>query len=453
MRRRISVVVALTTTTVVVSFVVPLCLLVRTLAEDRALAAADQEARNTAILVAGLSDDPQLASLLDALDQRSAPRTVVLLPGGRLLGEDAGSDEGSGAEADGASGAGLADDPDVRRARAGEAFTTTGPDGARVLLPVVVANGTAVVVTSVDEADLHRGVVPAWLGIGALGVALLGLSLLVAARSARRISAPLRAVADTAHRLREGDLGARADVRGHQRDGGAGPRPQRAGRADDRAARRRARRGRRPLPPAADPGHGPAPRRRGRARPGAARPARRARRRPAAHRRRDRPRGAAPGAHRPRRLLRRRPRRARSAAPSGRRSPRTRAAAWGSTRPRGRWRCRSRRTTWRDLVDVLVDNVFAHTPEGTGLDVAVGPADGGRVVLSVQDEGGGSGVGGTGVGGNGVGSNGGNGGSGVGSTGLGLDIARRTAEGAGGSLAVHRGRAGTRIEVVLPLVG
>ena len=59
MRRRISWLVVVTTSTVVVSFVIPLCLLVRTLAEDRAMAAADQEARSVAILVAGAPDDPR----------------------------------------------------------------------------------------------------------------------------------------------------------------------------------------------------------------------------------------------------------------------------------------------------------------------------------------------------------------------------------------------------------
>ena len=54
MRRRISWLVLATTSVVVVSFVVPLCLLVRTIAQDRAMAAADQEARNVAILVTGL---------------------------------------------------------------------------------------------------------------------------------------------------------------------------------------------------------------------------------------------------------------------------------------------------------------------------------------------------------------------------------------------------------------
>jgi signal transduction histidine kinase len=41
-----------------------------------------------------------------------------------------------------------------------------------------------------------------------------------------------------------------------------------------------------------------------------------------------------------------------------------------------------------------------------------------------------------------------------GSTGLGLDIARRTAEGSGGELRLHRGPAGgLAVELTFPLVG
>ena len=61
MRRQISWLVIATTSAVVASFVIPLCLLVRTLAEDRASAAADQDARDAAILVAQLPDDPRLS--------------------------------------------------------------------------------------------------------------------------------------------------------------------------------------------------------------------------------------------------------------------------------------------------------------------------------------------------------------------------------------------------------
>ena len=89
-----------------------------------------------------------------------------------------------------------------------------------------------------------------------------------------------------------------------------------------------------------------------------------------------------------------------------------------------------------DLVDVLIDNVFAHTPEGTdfGVTLEVGAA---TVVLRVEDAG--------------PGLTAGPPGPRPGSTGLGLDIARRTATGAGGELVVGAGPSGgTRVEATLP---
>ena len=83
-----------------------------------------------------------------------------------------------------------------------------------MLVPVLVENGTAVVRSTVTPADLHRGVARAWAGIIGLGVVLLLLALLLASRLGKRVSEPLLEVAGTAHRLREGDLTARADVRG-----------------------------------------------------------------------------------------------------------------------------------------------------------------------------------------------------------------------------------------------
>ena len=69
MRRRISWLVLATTSTIVVAFVIPLCLLVRTMAEDRAMTAADQEARNVAILLAGQVDEATLRDVVDTLGQ------------------------------------------------------------------------------------------------------------------------------------------------------------------------------------------------------------------------------------------------------------------------------------------------------------------------------------------------------------------------------------------------
>jgi len=93
-----------------------------------------------------------------------------------------------------------------------------------------------------------------------------------------------------------------------------------------------------------------------------------------------------------------------------------------------------------DVVDVLIDNVFGHTPDGTPFDVTL-VADAGWAYLVVADLGPGIDLAGRTVR--------------PGSTGLGLDIVRRLAVGCGGDLRITPGSdtaAGTRVEVVLPLV-
>jgi signal transduction histidine kinase len=96
------------------------------------------------------------------------------------------------------------------------------------------------------------------------------------------------------------------------------------------------------------------------------------------------------------------------------------------------------------VVDALLGNVFAHTDEGTPFRVLVDGRPGGGTRLVVEDRGPGlapslveRGV------------------SGGGSTGLGLDIARRTAEAAGGSLRIRRAKGrskgtGARVELEFP---
>ena len=202
MRRRIGWLVAATTSAVILAFVIPLCLLVRTMAEDRALAHANEEARNVAVLVSGLRSDPRLPQLVDAVDARSPAVTTVLLADGRTLGSAPVED------------ASLEADPDVARARTGRAFTRREAGGAEILVPVVTEAGTDVVHTTVTGADLHHGVRRAWLSIGALGLVLLAVALLIADRFGRRISTPVTALAEVAHRLREGELDTRAEPSG-----------------------------------------------------------------------------------------------------------------------------------------------------------------------------------------------------------------------------------------------
>jgi signal transduction histidine kinase len=93
-----------------------------------------------------------------------------------------------------------------------------------------------------------------------------------------------------------------------------------------------------------------------------------------------------------------------------------------------------------DVVDVLIDNVFAHTEEGVPLEVWVAPRADGAVVLTVED--GGPGLPQADIIARGS--------SGAGSTGLGMDIVRRAAYASGGGMEVGRSRlGGALIRVVL----
>jgi signal transduction histidine kinase len=117
--------------------------------------------------------------------------------------------------------------------------------------------------------------------------------------------------------------------------------------------------------------------------------------------------------------------------------------AWAVDLPTGAMPVRVHRTDLEAAIDVLLDNVFAHTPEGAGFRVTVSRVLGADVAqVIVDDDGPGFGDGavvdrGTSLGG---------------STGLGLDIAKRTAAEGGGSFEIStRSGGGGRVVLSLPL--
>lgn len=199
MRRQVSLLVALITTAIVASFVLPLLMLVGTLARDRGMAATRQEADSVAVLVSSLHDDPQFADALRADLVGSWSGSSVVLVDGSVVG---------------APWAAVASDPEYLQARRGEAFSVLDPAGGRVYVPVLLEGGVAVVRTAITPDELAEGVARARVSIVLLGLCLSGLAVLVAARVGRAVSSPLLDVAATAHRLREGDLAARAPLAG-----------------------------------------------------------------------------------------------------------------------------------------------------------------------------------------------------------------------------------------------
>ena len=195
MRQRIGWLVAATTSAVILGFVIPLFLLVQTLAHERAVSAAQDDADDVALIVSGLHGDPGLADVVRTATASAFATTSVVTPGGDVMGDEA---------------AGLATDADVRRAAGGEAFTSSADDGVTILTPVVTADGTYVVRARVDEDQLSSGVARAWVAIGLLGLALTVAAIVIADRFARRISTPVTGLADVALKLRDGELDVRA---------------------------------------------------------------------------------------------------------------------------------------------------------------------------------------------------------------------------------------------------
>ena len=207
MRRRLVALAATTTIMVALAFLIPLAVLVRTLARDRALSAAELEAQSLAPVLALTRDTTALDAALRATNPGARGRLVIILPDGTTVGGPPGGD-------------GLAtDDPQERDnlalARQGRAFSAPARGGIEVLVPVVLeADQTAVVRVFVPNSVLERGVASAWAVEAALGVTLVASAVFVAGRLARTIVRPVDALAEAAGRLGEGDLSVRINPEG-----------------------------------------------------------------------------------------------------------------------------------------------------------------------------------------------------------------------------------------------
>jgi signal transduction histidine kinase len=411
-RRQITLLVAATTSVVLLAFLLPAAALVARVAEGRALDTA-QARLQLLIPVVGLDGRAQVAAGLPTPDGGTV---AVRWTDGTWLG-------GTGV---------LGDDPAPASAEVRES-----DDGARLVQPVRRADGTtAVVEVFVPAAELRAGVTRTWLVLAGLGVVLLLLALLVADRLARSLTRPVTDLATTAHRLGSGDLAARVTPAGPDEVREVGTAMNRlAGRigellaAEREAAADLAHRLRTPLtalrlevealPPA------------------------------------DRERllgdvdAVSRGVDEVISEARRTVREGLGAGCDAVAVVGERVRFWSVLAEE------ERRAVDVDLaagplpvrlaaadlgaaVDALLGNVFAHTPEGTGFRVVVRPRAGGGAEVTVADDG--PGLPSAAVD---------RGTSGGGSTGLGLDIARRTAEGSGGALRVPSSPAGAAVVLEL----
>jgi signal transduction histidine kinase len=198
--RRLAVLALAITSLVVVAFTVPLMLLVRRQAFERAQINAEREAQTVAGLVAlavAGSDQVSRTDISNVLGNLS-DGVGLILPDGSELGD---IPQGSTV---------------VDLARLGEPASGSNSEGGwEVGIPVHTRSGVIAVVAVAPLAELTRGVATAWTVLVALGVLVILAAAALAMRLGRVMVRPVDQLAVVARRLGEGDLAARAD--------GAGP--------------------------------------------------------------------------------------------------------------------------------------------------------------------------------------------------------------------------------------
>jgi signal transduction histidine kinase len=195
MRGRLALLVSATMALVLVAFVVPLAILVRVLAADRAIAAAISEAQQLSAVVATSRPAALPAGVTQLLESAGHPATVFL-PDGTRLGVPAARTKA------------------VQLAELGQSTTVEDAGGREILVAVQSNGGTAVVRVFVSAAELRRGVTTAWLILAAFGLVLLGLGVAIADRLLTTVTRPIGELARVSHQLAAGELDARASPAG-----------------------------------------------------------------------------------------------------------------------------------------------------------------------------------------------------------------------------------------------
>lgn len=192
MRRSLIVTVAAATSMVLLAMLVPIAVLLRSYALEERTSRAALEVQATETVVSG-QDRGDVAVYVDRINRADeGVRTTVLYPDGVGVGPDPG------------------EDADVVEARAtGRASLLDAGGGVEFLVPVSLggtnptAQETPVIRVHVDPPGLTSGLFGAWLILAALGVVLLGGALVLADRIGRSFVAPISRLATYA-----GGLGA-----------------------------------------------------------------------------------------------------------------------------------------------------------------------------------------------------------------------------------------------------
>lgn len=181
------------TSMVALAFLIPLALLSRQIAEERAIADARAQTTSIVAVLAVSEDSDVLMRAVAATGTGASGRLAVSLPGQAAAG----------------SSRATAGDLDLVRTHR-RAITAPVPGGLVYLQPVALDGArTAVVEVYVPASQLRRGVTTTWLSMACLAIVLVAGSVLVADRLGARLVSAARRLAGTARALGSGDLSAR----------------------------------------------------------------------------------------------------------------------------------------------------------------------------------------------------------------------------------------------------
>ena len=220
MRRQIMALVVGLTTLVILAFAIPVALLIRSSVVQNAERAAVLQANNVALTIRTNNSQSAIESYLKVLAQNNDRRTSVRTPNGALLGTAPPGlggpvRSGSGAPPSGAPpNLGGNNGPPPGGEGGEQAQLRQIPGGVVAELPVRLSDGVYFVQVYVSNAALHSGEVGRLMLIVGGSLALLVVSVLGAELLTRRIVRPLVQTAETAHQLTAGDVTARAPTNG-----------------------------------------------------------------------------------------------------------------------------------------------------------------------------------------------------------------------------------------------
>ncbi|MFD1831760.1 ATP-binding protein [Streptomyces desertarenae] len=190
------------TAMVVVAFAVPLALVVREMARDRAFAGAERVASSVTPVLVVTGDREELRRALASLPRGLDERVAVYAPPGR--------DDGAAQL-----GTRRVSEEDLRAEAPLQGAAVVPVEGGFALLqPVVTTTGTSVVEVFVPEEEVTGGVTTAWLVLAGTGLALVAASVVIADRLGTRMVGAAEGLARAAKELGAGRLAVRVPVEG-----------------------------------------------------------------------------------------------------------------------------------------------------------------------------------------------------------------------------------------------